>query len=41
MFREAVEKYRKWLTGQCGGIDELRKRLVFAHNDVIADSPRF
>lgn len=41
MFREAVEKYRKWLTGQCGGIDELRKRLVFAHNDVIANSPHF
>lgn len=41
MFRDAVEEYRKWLTSQCGGIHEIKKRLVFAHNDVIADSPCF
>jgi choline kinase len=33
MFRDAVGEYRKWLTSQCGGIHEIKKRLVFAHND--------
>ena len=35
VFRKAVEKYRKWLDDQYGGPEELRKHLVFAHNDVI------
>ncbi|KAL9095085.1 MAG: hypothetical protein Q9165_002688 [Trypethelium subeluteriae] len=32
-FREAVEKYREWLDVQCGGSDQIKRRLVFAHND--------
>ena len=33
-FRRAVEKYRGWLIGQCGGTERIRQELVFAHNDV-------
>lgn len=32
-FRDAVEKYRKWLEEQYGGIDKVCEELVFAHND--------
>lgn len=34
IFRQTVEKYRKWLEDQYGGIDKINERLVFAHNDV-------
>ena len=34
VFRAAVRKYRDWLYEQYGGIDKLREKLVFAHNDV-------
>ncbi|KAJ6120970.1 hypothetical protein N7523_005250 [Penicillium sp. IBT 18751x] len=33
MFRKAVENYRLWLIASCGGMDEIKRRLVFAHND--------
>ncbi|KKK12957.1 hypothetical protein P175DRAFT_0529950 [Aspergillus ochraceoroseus IBT 24754] len=32
-FRKAVEDYRKWLVASCGGINEIKRQLVFAHND--------
>ncbi|RFU34029.1 hypothetical protein B7463_g2282, partial [Scytalidium lignicola] len=32
-FRDAVDRYRKWLDEYYGGKQEIRKRLVFAHND--------
>jgi choline kinase len=34
VFRRAVENYRLWLIASCGGIDEIKRQLVFAHNDV-------
>lgn len=34
VFRRAVEKYREFLVASCGGFDEIKKQLVFAHNDV-------
>lgn len=34
VFRKAVENYRKWLIASCGGADEIKRQLVFAHNDV-------
>jgi choline kinase len=33
-FREVLDKYRKWLYEQYGGLDKLKQQLVFAHNDV-------
>ncbi|KKY15846.1 putative choline kinase [Diplodia seriata] len=33
MFRQTVEKYRKWLIEKYGGTKHLNERLVFAHND--------
>ncbi|KAJ5314576.1 Phenylalanyl-tRNA synthetase [Penicillium atrosanguineum] len=33
MFRKAVENYRLWLIASCGGMDEIKRLLVFAHND--------
>ncbi|KAJ6069984.1 hypothetical protein N7499_011871 [Penicillium canescens] len=33
MFRKAVEKYRTWLVATCGGMEEIKRQLVFAHND--------
>ncbi|KAH8812544.1 choline kinase-like protein [Xylogone sp. PMI_703] len=33
IFRHAVERYRKWLDKYYGGKEEIRNRLVFAHND--------
>lgn len=33
-FRKAVDRYRKWLDDLCGGPEGVRKKLVFAHNDV-------
>ncbi|KAH3943871.1 hypothetical protein HBH98_073930 [Parastagonospora nodorum] len=33
VFRATVEKYRKWLEEQYGGIEKINERLVFAHND--------
>ncbi|KAL1961733.1 hypothetical protein VTN77DRAFT_1095 [Rasamsonia byssochlamydoides] len=33
IFRKAVENYRKWLIDYCGGVQEINKQLVFAHND--------
>lgn len=34
VFRKAVESYRAWLIASCGGLDEIKRQLVFAHNDV-------
>lgn len=34
VFRKAVDNYRIWLTASCGGMDEIKRQLVFAHNDV-------
>lgn len=33
-FRKAVEGYRKWLLSSCGGMEGIKRQLVFAHNDV-------
>ena len=33
VFRRSVEAYRSWLEKQCGGSEQLKSRLVFAHND--------
>ncbi|TKA71553.1 hypothetical protein B0A49_05518 [Cryomyces minteri] len=33
IFRQTVERYRKWLDEQYGGIDKVREQLVFSHND--------
>lgn len=32
-FRQTVQKYRQWLEDQYGGVDKVKDRLVFAHND--------
>lgn len=34
VFRKAVDNYRTWLIASCGGIEEINRQLVFAHNDV-------
>lgn len=34
VFRKAVENYRKWLIASSGGSAEIKRQLVFAHNDV-------
>lgn len=34
VFRQTVDRYRKWLEEQHGGPKEVRQDLVFAHNDV-------
>jgi choline kinase len=33
-FRKAVENYRIWLFDHLGGIKEVKRQLIFAHNDV-------
>ncbi|KAJ5774942.1 Choline kinase N-terminal [Penicillium paradoxum] len=33
VFRKAVENYRLWLVANSGGIAEIKRQLVFAHND--------
>ncbi|KAJ5625027.1 hypothetical protein N7510_001336 [Penicillium lagena] len=33
VFRKAVDSYRIWLIASCGGIEEIKQQLVFAHND--------
>ncbi|KAF2997920.1 hypothetical protein E8E13_005033 [Curvularia kusanoi] len=33
VFRQMIERYRKWLEEQYGGIDKINERMVFAHND--------
>ncbi|OOQ87747.1 putative choline kinase [Penicillium brasilianum] len=33
IFRKAVDNYRMWLIASCGGISEIKRQLVFAHND--------
>ncbi|KAI9741777.1 MAG: hypothetical protein M1834_000163 [Cirrosporium novae-zelandiae] len=33
LFRQVVERYRKWLEGQYGGLEVIKDRLVFAHSD--------
>ncbi|KAJ5428600.1 Choline/ethanolamine kinase [Penicillium cf. griseofulvum] len=33
VFRKAVEKYRQWLVASSGGSAEIKRQLVFAHND--------
>ncbi|KAF2660037.1 kinase-like protein [Lophiostoma macrostomum CBS 122681] len=33
LFRQVIEKYRRWLEEQYGGIQRINERLVFAHND--------
>lgn len=40
-FRKAVENYRKWLVAAYGGIQEIKRQLVFAHNDVSTGSLHF
>lgn len=40
-FRKAVENYRLWLFDHLGGIKEVKRQLIFAHNDVRAPSPTF
>ncbi|KAJ5711898.1 hypothetical protein N7488_006054 [Penicillium malachiteum] len=32
-FRKAVDHYRTWLISSCGGIEQIKRELVFAHND--------
>ncbi|OAX81097.1 hypothetical protein ACJ72_04564 [Emergomyces africanus] len=32
-FRKMVESYRKWLNTRYGGVAEINRQLVFAHND--------
>ncbi|KAI9705216.1 MAG: hypothetical protein M1820_005363 [Bogoriella megaspora] len=32
-FRDAVERYRRWLEGYYGGYQNIQEHLVFAHND--------
>jgi len=34
LFRATLEKYRKWLYQQYDGLDNVKRKLVFAHNDV-------
>ena len=34
VFRGAVDYYRRWLEESCGGVQEIKRQLVFAHNDV-------
>lgn len=41
VFEEAVGKYRKWLINRYGGEEEVKRELVFAHNDVSIVSLRF
>ncbi|KAF8425845.1 kinase-like domain-containing protein [Tirmania nivea] len=33
VFEEAVGRYREWLVARYGGEEELKRQLVFAHND--------
>ncbi|KAI4947935.1 hypothetical protein J4E86_008452 [Alternaria arbusti] len=33
VFRQMVEKYRRWLEEQYGGADKINERMIFAHND--------
>ncbi|CAI7639240.1 unnamed protein product [Penicillium manginii] len=33
VFRKAVENYRVWLLASCGGLSEIKRQLIFAHND--------
>lgn len=33
-FRAAVDNYRVWLVASSGGFEEIKRKLVFAHNDV-------
>lgn len=40
-FRKAVENYRIWLFDHLGGIKEVKRQLIFAHNDVRLLSPTF
>lgn len=39
VFREAIEKYREWLENQYGGLDKIKDRMVFSHNDVRCSLP--
>ena len=34
VFRQTVERYRRWLHDQYGGATGINESLVFAHNDV-------
>ncbi|KAJ4983271.1 choline/ethanolamine kinase [Stagonosporopsis vannaccii] len=33
VFRQMIEKYRRWLEEQYGGLEKINERMVFAHND--------
>ncbi|KAI9834016.1 MAG: hypothetical protein M1826_005921 [Phylliscum demangeonii] len=33
VFRQAVDRYRAWLTAQVGGLANITRQMVFAHND--------
>ncbi|KAJ5945281.1 hypothetical protein N7516_005449 [Penicillium verrucosum] len=33
VFRKAVDNYRRWLVASSGGAAEIKRQLVFAHND--------
>ncbi|KAJ5388487.1 hypothetical protein N7509_011028 [Penicillium cosmopolitanum] len=39
VFRKAVDNYRIWLLASCGGLSEIKRQLVFAHNDPATQSP--
>jgi choline kinase len=39
-FRKAVEDYRKWLIVDSGGVHEIKRQLVFGHNDVGSETGR-
>jgi len=40
IFKDSVNKYRKWLEVQYGGMEKIKERLVLAHNDV-SDQHRY
>lgn len=40
VFRKAVDNYRRWLVTSSGGTAEIKRQLVFAHNDVSVSIPR-
>jgi choline kinase len=40
VFRQMIEKYRRWLEEQYGGIEKINERMVFAHNDVSPTNTR-
>ena len=39
LFRQTVNRYRKWLEYQYGGSSNINRSMVFAHNDVCGPLP--